>query len=502
MRKKTQQNQSFQVVYENVTEFEKALLTNQNTPNHVLVLDVHATWCGKCNSVLSTFEKINMDYGDDHQIIFGVLDSQKLVTELNEIMKPAVRLGVTIMSARGSSKNLLTLGEDEVLNDEVKAKKLYKEDVKRKNYKALLETFVGLSEPHFLIFKEGELIRKIRGVNTPMIHKLIVQLLTNEPAEHPEEPKVDKNAEVQLVVEPEKEEVKPVEEEKKEEVIVEQSAEEQKTETIATEETVVEEEKKEETVEEQKAESSVETKTETTVDATTVTETKSETTTETTETEEKTEVKETTEIHEEEAKTATESVSLETVEHSTDNHEITTEKTSEVEAPPRPVEDVVFEEKPVETVAVSEEVESHGDISNEEQVETKTEVKTEQVETKTETKVETKTETTVDTTTATNTETTTTTTTTTEEVKPEVTGKYKEKSGKIWAVTTSTASTFELLNEQDGRKATGKYTKDSSGNYSITITFHDPSGDVDLNSVTPNLNTIPLSNEDAFTKVE
>ncbi|KAF0979595.1 hypothetical protein FDP41_001263 [Naegleria fowleri] len=211
MRKKPQEK-SFQTTYENVQDWEKALLHNQNTPNHVLVVDVHASWCGKCLSILPVFEKMHVEYSDEHPLSFGVLDSEKILAELHDLMKPVPRqLGVPSMQLRGSSKNLLVLGDHEVLSDDLKKKKLYKEDVKRKNYKATLESCSGLSEPHFLIFKEGELMRKVRGVNTPSLQRFIVQLITNEVPEKKEEPLEQgvSGIKIETTEEEKREEIKP-----------------------------------------------------------------------------------------------------------------------------------------------------------------------------------------------------------------------------------------------------------------------------------------------------
>ncbi|KAG2383229.1 hypothetical protein C9374_004566 [Naegleria lovaniensis] len=254
MRKKPQEK-SFQTTYENVQEWEKALLHNQNTPNHVLVVDVHASWCGKCQSILPVFEKINLEYADEHPLAFGVLDSEKILSELHDLMKPVPRqLGVPSMQLRGSSKNLLVLGDHEVLSDELKKKKLYKEDVKRKNYKATLESCVGLSEPHFLIFKEGELMRKVRGVNTPSLQRFIIQLLTNEGTEKKEEQHENVS------------EIKTIQiEEPKQEVVIEVKQEETKPTEVNSTETSESapkekpsESSKNDTTEEQKQESSKE----------------------------------------------------------------------------------------------------------------------------------------------------------------------------------------------------------------------------------------------------
>ncbi|KAL9649997.1 hypothetical protein ABK040_003115 [Willaertia magna] len=159
------QGSNFQVEIDSVEEWEKILLENQNTPNHILVVDVHATWCGKCLSILPTFERISIDYRENTALKFVALDGEKVLTQLKTLDK-------TVDDASDFEY------EDEEEIDKVNA--LYKDDVKRKNYKEILKAHNGTSEPLFLFFKEGELIRKIRGVNTPPINKLIVQLVNSE----------------------------------------------------------------------------------------------------------------------------------------------------------------------------------------------------------------------------------------------------------------------------------------------------------------------------------
>ena len=331
MRKKAGQT-SFQTTYENVQDWEKALLNNQNTPNHVLVVDVHATWCGKCVSIMSTLEKINMDMADEHPIAFGALDSEKLLAELKEMNKPVVGKGV---AARKTAHHEET--------EEEHKKHLHKEDVTRPSYTALLESFVGLSEPHFLIFKEGELIRKMRGVNTPALQKLILQLLSNEA--------IEKDGVEQ------KKEVKS--EEKKEEVHVEQQTEEKKVNEEHNTEEKKEEIHVEASHEEKKEEVHVEHQSETT--------------------------------HEEKKDEAHVVVNDEHKEHATNASETehkseeSHEKVQDHEnAPPRPVENVVHvEEKPAEvahTVVEEKKEEVKSEEKKEEvHVEHKTEEKKEEV---------------------------------------------------------------------------------------------------------------------------
>jgi thiol-disulfide isomerase/thioredoxin len=137
-----------------ITDFRKweCELKASKSDGSILVCDVHASWCGPCKAIIPTFQRMFLEYSETAQIKFLVLDAERIISGMK------------------------SEGQEEAYGEEGG---LY-EDTRRENWLRVLQRIAGKSQPHFLIYQGGKLKRQIHGVNTPLLSKIVKQVIHNE----------------------------------------------------------------------------------------------------------------------------------------------------------------------------------------------------------------------------------------------------------------------------------------------------------------------------------
>lgn len=93
-----------------------------------------------------------LEYSEEKPIKFLVLDAEKII---------------------GGMKSE---GEEEAYGEEGELE----DDTRRENWLRVMQPIAGKSQPHFLVYQGGKLKRTVTGVNTPLLSKLVKQLMANE----------------------------------------------------------------------------------------------------------------------------------------------------------------------------------------------------------------------------------------------------------------------------------------------------------------------------------
>eukprot|EP00695_Tsukubamonas_globosa_P003551 TRINITY_DN693_c0_g1_i1.p1 TRINITY_DN693_c0_g1~~TRINITY_DN693_c0_g1_i1.p1 ORF type:complete len:160 (+),score=27.76 TRINITY_DN693_c0_g1_i1:64-543(+) len=129
----------FQVYLHDAKTFQDEL-TNCKSNGTILVVDVHATWCGPCKAIVPYFKKFFFDFGD--KIRFLVVEAEKVIKS----------------------------AESEPGQDGPEG-----EDTSRQEWLKVLREHAGKSQPVFLFYKGGRLRYQVVGVNIPVINKHMQQ---------------------------------------------------------------------------------------------------------------------------------------------------------------------------------------------------------------------------------------------------------------------------------------------------------------------------------------
>lgn len=111
-----------------------------------------------------------LEYSETAQIKFLVLDAERIISGMK------------------------SEGQEEAYGEEGG---LY-EDTRRENWLRVLQRIAGKSQPHFLIYQGGKLKRQVHGVNTPLLSKIVKQVIHNELPDSPEEDGVSRPGSRQL----------------------------------------------------------------------------------------------------------------------------------------------------------------------------------------------------------------------------------------------------------------------------------------------------------------
>ncbi|NXK65259.1 TXND3 protein, partial [Sylvietta virens] len=110
----------FQTVISNQDQWDEMLQTEG-----IVVIDVYQAWCGPCKAVLNLFKKLRIDFSDDNALHFAVAEADNI-----ETLKP----------------------------------------------------FRRSCEPVFLFCVHGKILSMVKGVNAPLISKIVTDLVEEERA--------------------------------------------------------------------------------------------------------------------------------------------------------------------------------------------------------------------------------------------------------------------------------------------------------------------------------